>query len=84
MVCRYRQKEEWWYDSRRAKGNRQVSVGELTTAYSEPPWLADININGTKMTIKIDTGADVTVVNEKLYKRHLGGIALTNARKNCE
>lgn len=33
------------------------------------------------MTIKIDTGADVIVVSEKLYKRHLGGIALTNARK---
>lgn len=35
-------------------------LGEV--ASGEEPWMADINIRGSKVTFKIDTGADVTAI----------------------
>lgn len=31
-------------------------------------WLADIDIRGSKVSFKIDTGADVTAIPEQVYK----------------
>ncbi|KAK0145669.1 hypothetical protein N1851_015450 [Merluccius polli] len=34
----------------------------------DEPWMADIDLKGSKVTFKIDTGADVTAIPEQVYK----------------
>ena len=37
------------------------------------PWTITLKMNGTNMTFKIDTGANVTVISDKEYSRSRDG-----------
>ena len=43
-------------------------LGEKTSLKEEPPWLVSLDIYGTKVAFKVDTGADVTVVSEETFQ----------------
>ncbi|XP_024885717.1 uncharacterized protein K02A2.6-like, partial [Temnothorax curvispinosus] len=66
------------------KQQRNIDRIRTKTAHSEPPWMAQVSINGKDVSVKVDTGADVTVISEELYRQHLVGIALTNAGKGLQ
>ena len=40
------------------------SIGTVTGA-----WMTNVKVNGIELRFKIDTGADVTVVPESVYKK---------------
>lgn len=42
-------------------------LGELDTG--EEPWRADINMRGSKVTFKQDSGADLTAIPEQMFER---------------
>lgn len=46
-------------------------LGEVSSG--EDPWMADIGLQGRKVTFKIDTGADVTAIPETVYKNTMPG-----------
>lgn len=39
-------------------------LGSVTSEDTKGPWMADINVKGRKVTLKIDTGADVSAIPE--------------------
>lgn len=55
---------------------QRVDRIKVKETHSEPPWMAEVKIFGKHMTIKIDTGADVTVISERLYRQYCLNVAL--------
>jgi len=48
-------------------------MGAVTSQSSPEPWKIDIRVNQSEpITFKIDTGADVTVLPYRLYKKAMG------------
>ena len=43
-------------------------LGEIETATSENPWCVNLTLNKSHVYFKIDTGADVTVIPERIFK----------------
>ena len=54
----------------------QAFLGALDTE-TTPPWEVEVRVNDTPLSLKIDTGADVTAIPESLHE-HLGSPALTS------
>ena len=43
-------------------------LGEIETEPSEYFWSVEVTLNDSSVRFKIDTGADVTVIPERIYK----------------
>ena len=44
-------------------------LGAIQTSENSQPWMVKLRVNGTQMTFKLDTGADVTVIPESLFNK---------------
>lgn len=43
-------------------------LGEIDNKNERAKWTVELEINNVPITLKIDTGADVTVINQSIYK----------------
>ena len=46
-----------------------IWLGAVNRVHNEPPWTVDVIMNNTTVNFKIDTGADVSVINEERYSQ---------------
>ena len=46
-------------------------LGEISTKKKANPWMTDPCVDGVEMQFKIDTGADVTIIPETMYRKQL-------------
>ena len=46
-------------------------LGEISTKKKANPWMTDLCVDGVEMQFKIDTGADVTIIPETMYRKQL-------------
>ena len=46
-----------------------VYLGEVSTNEHTKPWMVDMSLGSTPVRFKIDTGADVTVIPDNIYKK---------------
>ncbi|ROL55227.1 hypothetical protein DPX16_5737 [Anabarilius grahami] len=44
-------------------------LGTVSTEQNDAPWLIKLKVNDSEVLFKVDTGADVTVVSEDLFKQ---------------
>jgi len=51
----------------------------LSTEQNDAQWLIKLKVNNSEVLIKVDMGADVTVVSEELFKEeHFGKLQKTS------
>ena len=57
-------------------------LGEISTKKKANPWMTDLCVDGVEMQFKIDTGADVTIIPETMYRKQLDSAPeLTRSKK---
>lgn len=63
---------------KKGKGQEDIQISRVgaETIYVEPPWMAEVNVNGASIPFKVDIGADVTVISEELYAKHFPDVLL--------
>ena len=57
-----------------------VFLGEIAEGNNNP-WRAEVEVMGHEITFKVDSGADVSVIGEAVYKRYLSKIPLKKSSK---
>lgn len=76
------------HDSKVCKCNKCVSAVSEDTEENiflgtvdegKQAWTVDVTIRDTKVSFKIDTGADVTVISERVYRQICGGASSSKA-----
>lgn len=69
VVCRSRVVEEIMSHRAAESGEEAHFVGEITDVRDNyRAWTVTLQINGTKIDFKIDTGADTSVISENIFK----------------
>ncbi|KAM7284258.1 uncharacterized protein ISCGN_001355 [Ixodes scapularis] len=55
--------------SERSKGVEEVYLGEVETRSISDPWRVTVKVNGSPLTFKVDTGADITAISLNDYNK---------------